>query len=235
MLARLTHFARQRSPAEIGELLLLNMRHAARRFTAAERARRDADDAFDRLWGTDTGGVRTVGSLGIDSVDSHRLHGYQAAQDAMFDRLLSAIDIDPAGYGFVDYGSGKGRILLLAALRPFAHVTGIEIAPAMHAIAEANIALFSGKAPVASGPVRSLCCDARAFDPPAGPLVTYFYNPCHGEILRPMVAKLEATHAAAPRPIWALYLEPLFPEAFEASGHWTLVEADDGYRIYRLG
>lgn len=235
MLARFAHLARQRSPAEIGGLLLLNMRHAARRFTAAERARRAADDAFDHRWGTDTGGVRTVGSLGVNSADSHRLHGYQAAQDAIFDRLLDTLAIDPTNYGFLDYGSGKGRILLLAALRPFAHVTGIEIAPAMHTIAQANIALFARNAPVRSGPVRSLCCDARAFDPPPGPIVSWFYNPCHGEILRPMVARLEECHAAAPRPIWALYLEPLFPEAFEVSGRWSLIRADAGYRIYRLG
>jgi len=234
MIARLRHLIRQRGPREIVSLVALNARHALRGLSSAQRRQRRADEQFDRRWGTDTAGTRSVGSLGVESEDSHRLHGYQAAQQDIVDEILAAIPDGPEGFTFIDYGSGKGRVLLMAALHPFRSVIGIEIAEEMHRIAEANIAHFATVAPVACKDISSLCRDARAFDPPETPLIAYFYNPCHGEILRPMVETIERSHAARPRPIWAVYIEPLYPEAFEASGRWHVQAADDSYRLYRL-
>lgn len=225
----------QRNLGEIAALASLNLRHAVRRLSPAARRLREADASFDRRWGTDTAGTRSVGSLRIESRDSHRLHGYQAAQQDIVDEILAAIPDGPEGFTFIDYGSGKGRVLLLAALHPFRSVIGIEIAGEMHEIAQTNIARFAVLAPVACRDIRSFCRDARDFEPPQTPLIAYFYNPCHGEILRPMVETIERSHAACPRPIWAIYIEPLYPEAFEASGRWVAHRVEDGCRIYRLG
>ena len=60
----------------------------------------------------------------------------------MFDWALSAIDDDLSQLSFVDYGAGKGRVLLLAAQHPFAAVGGIEFAEELHDDAAMNIAQF---------------------------------------------------------------------------------------------
>ena len=38
-------------------------------------------------------------------------------------------------YTFLDIGSGKGRVLMLASDAPFRHIVGVELSPALTAIA----------------------------------------------------------------------------------------------------
>src|SRR5947207_335541 len=45
-----------------------------------------------------------------------------------------------SGYTFVDFGSGKGRMLLLAAEHPFAAVQGVEYNEHLHECAKNNLA-----------------------------------------------------------------------------------------------
>ena len=42
-------------------------------------------------------------------------------------RALGMIDVDPATDVFVDYGCGKGRVVVLAARRKFQRVIGVEL------------------------------------------------------------------------------------------------------------
>jgi tRNA G46 methylase TrmB len=49
--------------------------------------------------------------------------------------------INPAEYSFVDFGSGKGWVLIAAAERPFLQVIGVEFSKDLHEAAVANISL----------------------------------------------------------------------------------------------
>jgi hypothetical protein len=54
--------------------------------------------------------------------------------------LLRALPIEDCSlYTFVDMGSGKGRMLLLAAEYPFRQIQGVEFAVELHDQATANI------------------------------------------------------------------------------------------------
>ena len=55
---------------------------------------------------------------------------------------MAAIDYDFSRLTFVDYGAGKGRVLLLASEHPFAAVGGIEFAEELHDDAVMNIAQY---------------------------------------------------------------------------------------------
>jgi SAM-dependent methyltransferase len=87
---------------------------------------------------------------------------------------------------FVDLGCGKGRTLLVAAPLGFARVVGVEFADELVAIARANIAKMAiANATITFG-------DATEYEFPGSHLVVYFYNPFADEIMRKVVAKLEA-------------------------------------------
>jgi SAM-dependent methyltransferase len=49
---------------------------------------------------------------------------------------------DVSSYTFIDIGSGKGRMLLLAAEFPFRRVIGIEFASDSHALAQQNVKTY---------------------------------------------------------------------------------------------
>jgi predicted RNA methylase len=75
----------------------------------------------------------------------------------LVDALLRNIGEDLHRFSFVDFGSGKGRVLLVASHYPFREVVGVEFSPELQKIAEGNIR--STKAP--NGAVRMSARFAR--------------------------------------------------------------------------
>src|SRR5262249_42120032 len=126
---------------------------------------------------------------------------YFATPTIVFRRALAALHIDPRRFVFVDYGCGKGRVLLQAARLPFQRVEGIELSAALHDAAVANIAQAKLKAPA-----RVHHMDAVEYEPPAVPLVLYFFNPFGAPVLGQVLRRVEASLRAAPREVYAIYV-----------------------------
>ena len=53
--------------------------------------------------------------------------------------LLDGLQEDLSQFSFVDFGSGRGRVLLAAAEKPFQLVRGVEFCKRLHGEAERNI------------------------------------------------------------------------------------------------
>ena len=69
----------------------------------------------------------------------HLHSAYQPTEPAAFHQMMDALGTDFSQFTFIDIGSGKGRVLLMAADYPFSRVIGVELLPALHRIAEQNI------------------------------------------------------------------------------------------------
>jgi SAM-dependent methyltransferase len=163
----------------------------------APRAHLSPDD-FDSTYGVRTRVVPTLREL----IRTTRRGGFEhePSPPDLFRAVLDGLDIDFKETVFVDYGSGAARAVLLAAEYPFKEVVGVEIAPSLHAHAEANRSAFPAAACRAHG-VRLVCGDAAAFALPPQPLVLYFYNPFGVAVMRRVLANIEASLAERPRPI----------------------------------
>lgn len=221
-----------RSPRQIAALTLKTLRHAARSFSpAAARARR-ADQAFDRRWGTDTGGTMNLSALNVARDRALLGFGYQASNGAALTEAMATAAIDPARFAFVDYGSGKGRVVMIAARLGFARAIGVEFAPELHTVALANADRFAA---VSGAPIRCdmVLGDAGSFDPPPGPLFAYIYNSFGPVILREVLERLER-RAGADDPVFALYVNPRHREAFEGDGCWHVLADRGDWVLYRL-
>ena len=105
--------------------------------------------------------------------------------------LLAHVPFDVAGATFVDLGSGMGRAVFEAASLPFRQVVGVEISPALHAVARENLQAF-GKTGAACRDVRFVRRDAKRYRFPPGALVVYLFNPFGAPILGPVVERLAA-------------------------------------------
>lgn len=136
---------------------------------------------FDRQFGTDTGGIESLRAHRI--VGPHAAHGeeYQATDLATFDRMLADLGIDRRAYVFVDLGAGKGRAVMLAALRGFRRSIGVEFSRELVNVARANVEVFQRRQ--ATGPIEIRCEDAAAYRLPDEPLVCYLYNPFDAGVL----------------------------------------------------
>jgi hypothetical protein len=127
-------------------------------------------------------------------------------------RMLSYLPQDVSDYTFVDYGSGRGRVILLASERKFREVIGVEFSHDLHQIAERNIRRFHGKR---NSPVNSLLLRAEKFLIPEGPCVLYLSNPFDASIMKEVVGQVTCSYQANPRHIIVLYYNQTVWNAFE--------------------
>lgn len=123
---------------------------------------------------------------------------------------------------FVDFGSGKGRVVLEAARRyPFARVIGIELSDELNEVSRALIASHRGK--LASRDVEIVTADATLWQIPDDMTFAYLYNPFTGEVFRRVLENIVASYDRAPRELTLLYVQPKHEAAVRATGRFRFV------------
>ena len=134
---------------------------------------------------------------------------YQGASPRLVRELFRRLP-DQARRGvFVDYGSGKGRGLLLAAEAGFQGLVGVEMDPALVDDCRRNLDR--------RGLDARLCVeDAARFAIPSQVLVAFLYNPFTGSTLTEVARRL-ADHAER-HPVWVVYVNPVGLDTFLRSG-----------------
>ena len=164
------------------------------------------DDSFDRKHGTDTGGMVPTADLDIDdNATKWQSNLYLGSPARVTHHLIRSLDIDCNKFTFVDYGSGKGRVLFAAATFPFRNVVGVEISQALHEVAEQNLTRYRG--PELKAGIELWCGDARKYQLPEGDLVLHMYHPFGPDILKDMLKRIAAEGlAGANRRILVPYL-----------------------------
>ena len=118
--------------------------HLIREYRDAKKMSRGGPRSeFDVTHDVDTdgdfGGWTYLSDLNVAS--PNWIHGvnYTGIEPARFWMALLSVALKHDDFTFVDFGSGKGRALLMASEFPFPRVTGIEFSPELHAIAQKNI------------------------------------------------------------------------------------------------
>ena len=223
VLARLRYAWRRHGPLGFPRLAARNLVH----YTVGRRrgARPSPTEAsFDQEFGTDTAGTRDIGSLDVTELAA-ALHAgrYEPSSPQLVRIALEKLSIDPSGFTFVDFGSGKGRVLLVAASFPFKEVIGVEFSRELHEIALKNIARLSSNRVRASG-IRSVHGDAAAFGLPQSDLVCYFYNPFGPPILALIAERLVAHHDQHGYDVIIIYHNPRHREIFERTEKFAIVD-----------
>ena len=118
---------------------------------------------------------------------------------------------------FLDIGAGKGRALLLAAEYPFLRVDGVELNPALAAIAAANLKLR--KAGAAGGPLAPVSIhrvDATHHPLPLEPTLAFLFHPFEKAVLRRFLRHVERSLLQHPRPFDLLYVNAEHASVLEA-------------------
>jgi SAM-dependent methyltransferase len=179
---------------------------------------------FDAALGVQTGGFVGWRDLQAGGANDPYISGYFGVVPSVARRLIAAVPA-PADYVFIDIGCGKGRATIVASERPFRRVIGVEIAPALAEIARENARIVGARCPDRPA-IEIACCDAAAFEFPAEPLVLFLYQPFERPVMRAVLARLQASLAAHPRPAVVLYVYPALAAMLDQAP-W-LEHRDDG-------
>ena len=144
---------------------------------------------------------------------------YSATEYETFEKVMQHVPVRKDQDVFVDVGSGKGRIVILAARYPFKKVIGVELYQALNEIARENI----------QAALANLTCkDIEIVETPAEEWVVppevncfFFFNPFKGKTLVTFMSHIRESLKAAPRKITIIYIRPnLFFEKDVAWQEW---------------
>jgi hypothetical protein len=176
-----------------------------RRWAMELPAQQQIDEDFDRRFGVDTAGEVPLAQVGITGPDVQRGHAqYRPVWTSVFHEALGRLHVDFQRFTFLDYGSGKGKALLLASAYPFREIIGIEFARPLHETAARNVERYSA-ATQRCRALRSECVDALHFEPPSGPLVCFFFNPFDEATMAGVLERLSDSVRRDPREVLIVY------------------------------
>jgi hypothetical protein len=140
-------------------------------------------------------------------------------------RALRRGDVRP-GDVFVDFGSGKGRIVYQAARYPFARVMGIEISEHLNHVARQNIE--RNRRRLVCQDVELVTMDAVEFPVPDDVTHAYFYYPFEGETFRRVLDNIVESLDRRPRRLRLIYACPGQETRIRETGRFELVRRSRG-------
>jgi SAM-dependent methyltransferase len=171
----------------------------------------------ERRLGVDTEGFIVLHSLGIDSIADYDPTDYRSLIVA-----LNRVAINSERDAFLDFGCGKGRVVVIAATYPFKRVIGIDFVPEMVAAAEENIRRAAKK--LRCKEVVLYTQDIAAFSVPKDVTVT-FVN-VGADLLPTVIHKLHESLEATPRKVTIFFKKQQWVEnLFETCG-WVRVRGE---------
>ncbi len=166
------------------------------------------DLRFDRRYGTDTLQLVELDKLDIASVNKASGMRYEPTRARPLQRLFKAMAFPKAG-GFVDFGCGKGRVLLVASAYGFERVVGVEFSRELCEQARKNLALYTEKNGVQAH-VEIIESDVVDYPVRNDDTTFFFFNPFDATVLTSVFSNIIASHMNHPRKIWLIYHNPEF-------------------------
>ncbi|MFC6646953.1 class I SAM-dependent methyltransferase [Granulicella cerasi] len=189
---------------------------------------------FDRAHGTDTSGL--IPGPAIAEGTTHKVEDLTAyygiapsiltgLTDLWLQQLHPQSPIEQTV--FLDVGAGKGRAMMLASQLPFRRIEGIELSPAMYAIAQRNLAIW-GADPTAEAlaPIMLHHADATTHPLPHAPTLAFLFHPFEAKLLNRFLRHVESEQAESPQPFDLIYAN---------AEHDSLLDRDPCFRRIWLG
>lgn len=203
---------------------VLNEWRIARRLYSSRSA-----DAFDLQHNVETSQRVHPADMRVNSANWAYGTGYIPTASEIVSEIFARLPISDENFTFVDLGSGKGRVLLMASEYPFRQIVGVEYAPELHATAVNNVRTY--RSPTQKCKSIECCCgDIAEFIFPDDPLVVFLFNPAQEAVIELVATHLIASVRQNPRQVWVIYVNPVCKPSFSA---FPLAWSTDGYAVYR--
>ncbi len=183
---------------------------------------------FDRRYHVETDGEVSCADLDISDPRSVR---YMPARVTSLRRILPPREVSDDDV-LIDFGSGKGRVVLQAALYyRFRRVYGVELSERLHEIALHNLDVCQDR--LRCHDVRLIRANAADFRIPDDVTVAFFYNPFTGDLFETVIKRLLESVDRRPRRLRLVYGNPVEEAALLRTGRVRLIRTVRGWRPSR--
>lgn len=159
---------------------------------------------FDWKYGTETKEYVEAEDIRTDSLHKQDGHKYGPLQIPFFWRVFGTGGPVLDRNCYVDFGCGKGRTLILAALCGFARVIGVEYSRDLCDQCNHNIEKFRSRAGT-SARFEVVHADAADYVIPEDASTLVFYDPFSLAVFRNVVQNIETSLRRAPRPLYIVF------------------------------
>lgn len=170
--------------------------------------KRNVSASFDKRFNVDTAGIVHSGDLDISTLQKQSASMYKGTDAITFGLVISSLGIEYSNFVFIDYGSGKGKALFLAAHFPFKRIIGVELSRALHLAAVENIGGIRLDS-LRCRAISSICENAEQFQLPNDPLVIYLFHPFNKAVMSKVLEKIENSLISKKRTIKIVYQHPI--------------------------
>lgn len=167
--------------------------------------------------------IENLEELDTLSTDYDNNHHYQGASyyvlSLLFDKMKTFSDLS----SILDYGCGKGRVIVMAAYEGYKLVSGVDLARELIVQCQQNIERVRQDYPATKFEVHF--ADATSYSAIDEINHFFFFNPFGRSILIPVIEQIKRSAKRNPREIHIIYVNPLYVDCF----------ADEDFRhIYSL-
>lgn len=192
-----------------------------------------ADLLFDMRYQIDTINTAPLEALQIDSPNKAVGNYYEGTNAYIFQKMISRVELDPSKVTFVDFGSGKGKAMFMAAERGFRKVIGVEFSIELVEICRKNLEVFKAKSK-SKTEFEILHMDASEYEIPPDANLLFFSNPFNETLTNKVIGNILRSYDRNPRETWVVHLHPQGNMAFVRHPRFEVRhEAPEGY-ILRL-
>jgi SAM-dependent methyltransferase len=173
------------------------------------------DFHFDWKYKTDTRNKISLHDLNVTGENKEHGSFYQPTMALSFNRLLDTIPL-PQESVLVDFGCGKGRVLLLAVLRGIQKAVGIEFSPELCAIARNNVSIVE-QATGSRLDITVIEDDVTHYKIEDDQNVFFLFNPFDDVVLEAVVENIQQSLQRKPRQIAIIYYNPVHSHILDNS------------------
>jgi len=140
-----------------------------------------------------------------------------------FAAVLDRLNIQPERDVFLDFGSGLGRAVILAAMHPFRRVIGVEISAELNQVAQQNLCRAVRRLRCRS--VELITADGATYRIPPDVTIIFLYNPFCGLVLEKVLKNIRESLLEKPREVRLICQVPkqsAFEVDLQHQSHFTL-------------
>ncbi len=189
------------------------------------------DKVFDLIHRVDTTGKEDSFTLSVPDSYKNKVVPYEAMKSKNFYLVMNSLNIEWSNYSFIDVGSGKGKVLLLASKYPFQRIIGVELSRTLVEKAKENISNFRPKSSFLKR-ITLINKDIIDYNPTKENVIFFLYNPFNAEIMTSFVKKIELLVKSQKNRIIIIYFNPVHVEMFRGSDHFQPTMITDKYAIF---
>jgi len=167
--------------------------------------------------------LETQSPVKIRNLHDNKSHiQYIPSDFSSLKKIFKHLDLKEDKDVFLDYGSGKGRTLIIAATQPLKRVIGVELSKELNEIAKINV--LRARKRMRCKNIECINDDAREYPFPEDVSIVYLWFPFSADILRIVMNNIKLSLMQHPRDLSLIYtanhVQPYFFEESISDRQW---------------